>query len=120
MTSILNEPINLCSLNPITGYNRDGYCTNIDGDQGTHVICAKVTDNFLHFTKEKGNNLISPQNGFPGLKSGDKWCLCALRWEEARKAGVAPPVDLYATDKSALKFNNLRPVRILNERYLKI
>lgn len=107
MTSILNKPINLCSLNPVTGYNRDGYCTNIEGDSGTHVVCAKVTDNFLRFTKEKGNNLISPQNEFPGLKSGDKWCLCARRWEEARKAGVAPPVDLNATDKSALKFNNL-------------
>lgn len=107
MTSILNEPIKLCSLNPLTGYKRDGYCTNIEGDSGTHVVCAKVTDNFLQFTKGKGNDLITPRNGFPGLKSGDKWCLCALRWEEARKAGAAPPVDLYSTDKSALKFNNL-------------
>jgi uncharacterized protein (DUF2237 family) len=106
MTSILDKPIQICSLDPITGYNRDGYCTNIDGDSGTHVVCAKLTDNFLNFTKEKGNNLITPHNGFPGLKSGDKWCLCGLRWEEARKAGVAPPVDLYATDKSALQFNN--------------
>jgi len=107
MTSILNEPIKICSLNPRTGYNRDGYCTNIEGDYGTHVVCSQVTDEFLQFTKEKGNNLITPGNEFPGLKSGDKWCLCARRWEEARKAGVAPPVDLYATDKSALKFNSL-------------
>jgi uncharacterized protein (DUF2237 family) len=89
----------------MTGYNRDGYCTNIDGDSGTHVVCAKMTDKFLQFTKEKGNDLITPNNRFPGLKSGDKWCLCARRWEEARKAGAAPPVDVSATDKSALKFN---------------
>ena len=107
MTSILNEPIKICSLNPLTGYKRDGYCTNIEGDSGTHVVCAQVTDKFLQFTKEQGNNLITPQNGFPGLKSGDEWCLCARRWEQARKAGVAPPVNVHATDKSALKFNSL-------------
>lgn len=107
MTDILNEPIKICSLNPLSGYNRDGYCTNIEGDSGTHVVCAKVTDKFLDFTKQRGNNLITPSSRFPGLKSGDKWCLCARRWEEARTAGVAPPVDVAATDKSALKFNAL-------------
>jgi uncharacterized protein (DUF2237 family) len=107
MTSILNEPIKICSLNPVTGYNRDGYCTNTEGDYGTHVVCAKMTNKFLRFTKKKGNNLITPRDRFPGLKSGDKWCLCARRWEEARKEGVAPPVDVYATDTSALHFNNL-------------
>jgi uncharacterized protein (DUF2237 family) len=107
MTDILNEPIKICSLNPLTGYNRDGYCTNIAGDSGTHVVCAKMTDKFLQFTKKRGNNLITPSNRFPGLKSGDKWCLCARRWEEARAAGVAPPIDVSATNKSALKFNTL-------------
>ena len=106
MTSIMNKPIKLCSLNPVTGYNRDGYCTNINGDSGTHVVCSQVTDKFLQFTKKQGNDLITPNSSFPGLKSGDKWCLCALRWEQARKAGVAPPVDVYATDKSALNFNS--------------
>jgi uncharacterized protein (DUF2237 family) len=106
MTSILNEPIKICSLNPITGYKRDGYCTNIEGDSGTHVVCAQMTDKFLQFTKKQGNNLITPQSGFPGLKAGDKWCLCARRWEEARKADVAPPVDMSATDNSALNFNS--------------
>jgi uncharacterized protein (DUF2237 family) len=105
MSNIFNEPIELCSLNPITGYTRNGYCTNTEGDNGTHVVCAKVTKEFLNFTKKQGNDLISPQGDFPGLKSGNKWCLCARRWEEARKAGVAPPVDLHATDKSALTFN---------------
>ena len=107
MTNILNKPIKICSLNPVTGYNRDGYCKNMDGDYGTHVVCSQMTNNFLRFTKKKGNDLITPSNSFPGLKSGDKWCLCALRWEEARKAGIAPPVDVYASDKSALKFNSL-------------
>jgi uncharacterized protein (DUF2237 family) len=102
----MNKPIKLCSLNPVTGYKRDGYCTNINGDSGTHVVCAQVTDKFLQFTKKQGNDLITPSSSFPGLKSGDKWCLCALRWEQARKAGVAPPVDVYATNKSALNFNS--------------
>jgi uncharacterized protein (DUF2237 family) len=108
MSNILNKPIQLCSSNPITGYNRDGYCTNIEGDSGTHVVCSQVTSKFLNFTKTKGNNLITSQPGFPGLKPGDKWCLCAHRWEEARKAGLAPPVDINATDKSALQFNTLK------------
>ena len=105
MTSILDEPIKICSLNPVTGYNRSGYCKNMEGDYGTHVVCAEMTDTFLEFTKKQGNNLITPSNDFPGLKSGDKWCVCARRWEEARKEGLAPPVDLNATDKSALNFN---------------
>lgn len=107
MTSIMNKPIKRCSLNPVTGYNRDGYCTNITGDSGTHVVCSQVNNKFLQFTKKKGNDLITPNSNFPGLKSGGRWCLCALRWEQARKAGVAPPVDVYATDKSALNFNSL-------------
>lgn len=107
MTSILDKPLSICSTNPLTGYARDGYCKNREDDQGTHVICAKVTDDFLQFTKMKGNDLITPSASFPGLKEGDKWCLCALRWDEARKEGKAPPIDLEATDKSALKFNPL-------------
>jgi len=106
-TSIVDEPIKICSLNPVTGYNRDGYCTYNNGDYGTHVVCAKVTDDFLQFTKKKGNNLITPRDGFPGLKAGDKWCLCANRWKQAYEAGVAPPVDLRATHISALDFNKI-------------
>jgi|GEM_PF-183963 len=103
--NILGKTITRCSLNPITGYKRDGFCTNHTGDTGTHVVCAKVTDAFLQFTNEKGNDLITPHNTFPGLKSGDKWCLCGERWKEAYKHGVAPPVDLSATHSSALRFN---------------
>jgi len=108
MSSVLKEPLKICSTQPMTGYYRDGYCRGLPDDSGTHVVCAKMTDEFLDFTKSKGNNLSSPSSSFPGLKSGDKWCLCALRWDEAAKANKAPPVDLEATDESALKFNNLK------------
>lgn len=106
MTSILDKPLEVCSTNPLTGYYRDGYCKNYPDDSGTHVVCANLTDEFLKFTKSKGNNLSTPRNDFPGLKEGQRWCLCASRWEEARRAGKAPPIDLDATHKSALKFNN--------------
>lgn len=108
MSSLTGSPLTVCSTNPITGYYRDGYCRNYPDDSGTHVVCAKLTDDFLKFTKSRGNNLIAPRNGFPGLKAGQRWCLCASRWEEARQAGKAPPVILSATHKSALKFNNAR------------
>jgi len=107
MTSILNKELQVCSKEPLTGYMRDGYCKNRPDDSGTHVVCAKMTDEFLQFTKSKGNDLITPSSNFPGLKEGDKWCLCALRWDEANRENKAPPVDLDATDKSALKFNTL-------------
>ncbi len=108
MTSLQGKPLEVCSLNPLTGYYRDGYCKNFPDDTGTHVVCATMTDEFLNYTKSKGNNLITPSAGFPGLKQGDKWCVCAARWEEARKANKAPPVDLSATDSSALRFNTLQ------------
>lgn len=107
MTSLTKEPLKICSTQPMTGYYRDGYCKNLPDDSGTHVVCAKMTNEFLEFTKSKGNDLITPSSTFPGLKEGDKWCLCALRWDEANKANKAPPVNLEATDESALKFNNL-------------
>lgn len=110
MTSILNTPLQTCSTDPVTGYYRDGFCKNRPDDSGTHVVCAKVTKEFLNFTKSKGNNLTTPSKdkSFSGLKDGDRWCLCALRWEEARKANKAPPVVLESTDKTALNFNRLQ------------
>jgi uncharacterized protein (DUF2237 family) len=75
-----------------TGYYRDGYCSTGPTDTGTHVVCARVDNNFLEFTKSKGNDLITPQGSFPGLVAGDNWCLCALRWKEAYKAGKAPKI----------------------------
>ena len=110
--NINNQSLQVCSLNPLTGYGRDGYCKLLDGDHGTHTVCAKVTNEFLNYSKSKGNDLITPSKmyNFPGLKNGDKWCLCALRWKEAFEAGVAPPVDLKASHKKSLDYisrNNL-------------
>ena len=92
------------STNKTTGFFRDGSCRTGPTDSGTHVVCAIMTDEFLQFTKSKGNDLITPQLGFPGLKAGDKWCLCALRWQEAFEAGKAPPVILESTHESALTY----------------
>lgn len=107
--SLVGEFLEKCSTNPMTGYYRDGYCKNFPDDTGSHVVCAKITNTFLEYTKSKGNDLITPnpQSGFPGLKEGQHWCVCANRWEEARQADKAPPVFLKGTDKSAVQFNSL-------------
>jgi uncharacterized protein (DUF2237 family) len=88
----------------ITGFNRDGMCSSNATDTGTHIICAIVDDNFLEFTKTKGNDLITPSGTFPGLVAGDKWCLCILRWIEAHKAGKAPKIIPESTNELALKY----------------
>ena len=95
-----------CSKQPLTGWFRDGYCRTNDRDQGRHVVCAVMTEEFLALTKSKGNDLSTPkpQFRFPGLKPGDRWCLCALRWREALKFGEAPPVELSATHQKALQY----------------
>lgn len=104
--NVLGSPLQQCSKKPLTGFYRDGYCRTGEGDTGTHVIAATVTQKFLDFTKLHGNDLITPhpEYNFPGLKPGDCWCLCALRWKEAYTAGVAPPVNLEATHEKALEF----------------
>lgn len=79
----VNDKLQICSTNPMTGYIRDGTCKLIDGDQGTHTICAEVTQAFLEFSKKRKNDLITPRGEFPGLKEGNRWCLCANRWKEA-------------------------------------
>ena len=104
--NINNEPLQVCGKNPMTGFFRKGYCTTDESDVGTHTVCAKVTNDFLEYTKAQGNDLITPRGTFPGLKDGDNWCLCALRWKEAKKAGRAPPVILNATHEKTLKFIN--------------
>ena len=81
--------------------SRDGYCRTDDNDHGVHVVCATMTDNFLAFTKNRGNDLSSRRGGFPGLSPGDRWCLCAVRWKEAYDAGAAPLVVLKATHNKA-------------------
>ena len=97
--NVLGQPLQACSYDPLTGYFRDGCCRTDEQDRGLHVVCALVTREFLDFSLERGNDLITPrpQWRFRGLKPGDRWCLCALRWKEAFEAGVAPKVVLQAT-----------------------
>ncbi len=94
-----------CSYAPLTGFFRDGCCRTGADDLGTHVVCARVTAAFLQFSLERGNDLMTarPEYRFAGLKPGDRWCLCALRWVEALEAGVAPPVVLEATHERVLE-----------------
>ncbi|MCX7815499.1 MAG: DUF2237 domain-containing protein [Tepidimonas ignava] len=107
--NVLGGPLRACSYDPLTGYFRDGCCHTGPHDAGRHVICAKVTAEFLAFSRERGNDLITPRPEwrFAGLKPGDRWCLCALRWKEALQAGVAPPVILEATHEAALQVVSL-------------
>lgn len=102
--NVLDEPLQLCCEQPRTGFYRDGFCHTGDADVGTHVVCAHVTTEFLLFSRSRGNDLMTPRSYFPGLNEGDCWCLCAGRWAEALAAGAAPPVNIAATHKKALKF----------------
>ena len=104
--NVLGTDLQLCCTDPVTGFFRDGYCHTNNMDQGTHVVCAIMTEEFLKFTKSQGNDLSTPRSEyqFPGLKPGDQWCLCALRWKEAHDAGVAPPVKPEATHEKMLEF----------------
>ena len=107
--NVFGEELKVCCTSPMTGYFRDGNCRTISEDTGTHTVCAIMTDEFLDFSLSKGNNLITPilYYNFPGLKAGDKWCLCASRWVEAEKAGKAPLVILEATHEKTLDFTSL-------------
>ncbi len=107
--NVLGGPLAACSDDPLTGFYRDGCCRTGPHDAGRHVVCARMTDAFLEYTRAQGNDLSSPapDYGFPGLKSGDRWCVCALRWKEAADAGVGPPVVLAATDERALQYVSL-------------
>ena len=111
--NVLGTDLQIAGTNPLTGYYRDGFCSTGESDRGVHVIAATLTDEFLQFTKSQGNDLTtpSPQYNFPGLKAGDNWCLCALRWKEAFDAGVAPPVILEATHEKALKFATIEELK---------
>jgi uncharacterized protein (DUF2237 family) len=101
--NVLGEPLLPCSFDPLTGWRRDGCCHTDRFDGGSHVVCAKMTAGFLNFQFERGNDLITPRPEwrFAGLKPGDRWCVCALRWREAYLAGIAPPVVLAATHERA-------------------
>jgi uncharacterized protein (DUF2237 family) len=102
--NVLGQPLVPCGLDPLTGFYRDGCCNTGYDDPGMHVVCVRVTREFLAFSKKSGNDLSTPlpAAGFPGLKPGDQWCLCAGRWKEALDAGMAPPVVLAATHEETL------------------
>ncbi len=102
--NVLGEPLESCSLKPVTGFFRNGCCDTSREDVGSHTVCAVMTADFLAFSKAQGNDLSTPmpEYGFPGLKPGDRWCLCAPRWQEAFAAGQAPRVALRATHEGAL------------------
>jgi uncharacterized protein len=107
--NVLGQPLLACSFDPLTGYLRDGCCNTHANDQGTHLICARVTQAFLDYSLTQGNDLTTPrpEYRFAGLQPGDRWCLCALRWLQALQAGVAPPVHLAATHASVLSLVTL-------------
>jgi uncharacterized protein len=112
--NVLGTPLVPCSYDPLTGYYRDGCCNTDAHDHGTHVVCARVTQEFLVFSLGRGNDLMTPrpEYRFAGLEAGDRWCLCAARWHEALEAGVAPPVILECTHEKALEFATIEQLRM--------
>ena len=111
--NVLEEPLEPCGTDPVTGFFRDGCCNTSAQDRGSHTVCAVLTEEFLEFSRARGNDLVTPRPefGFPGLAAGDRWCLCASRWAEAEQHGVAPPVDLRATHRRALERVSLETLR---------
>ncbi len=115
--NVLGTKLQSCCLDPVTGFFRDGFCQTNAQDYGTHVVCARMTREFLDYTLAQGNDLCTarPEYRFPGLKPGDKWCLCAVRWKEAIQAGVAPPVILESTHEKALEYVTLEQLKAHEE-----
>ena len=111
--NVLGEPLQPCSIDPMTGFFRNGCCSTGPEDAGRHVVCAEMTDVFLAFSKTRGNDLSTPrpEYDFPGLKAGDRWCLVAMRWQEALEAGMAPRVALLATHQAALRYVKLEDLK---------
>ena len=111
--NVLGTELETCSLDPLTGFYRDGCCNTGAEDLGLHTVCVEVTTEFLAFSKQRGNDLSTPNQayGFPGLQSGDRWCLCVLRWKEAFEADMAPRVVLNATHMSVLEFVDLEDLQ---------
>ncbi len=107
--NVLGTALQTCSVNPMTGYQRNGCCDALMGDSGNHTVCAEMTDEFLAYSVSVGNDLSTPNPtyGFPGLKAGDRWCVCAARWLEASEAGYAPPVVLESTHEKCLEIISL-------------
>ena len=111
--NVFGDPLADCSHSPKTGWFRSGCCETDASDNGSHTVCAVMTADFLEFSRSRGNDLSTPRPafGFPGLKSGDRWCLCAARWQEAFEAGCAPKVSLKATHRRALQVVTLADLK---------
>jgi uncharacterized protein len=111
--NVFDEPLSPCSEDPMTGFFRDGCCNTGDGDAGSHTVCVELSQEFLEYTRFRGNDLSTPRPefGFPGLKSGNSWCLCASRWLEAFEAGMAPKVHLRRTHKRALEIVSMEKLK---------
>jgi len=117
--NVLGTELKSCSTDPMTGFYRDGCCNTGPDDHGRHTVCIVATDEFLTFSRSAGNDLSTPmpQYGFPGVKEGDKWCLCVTRWQEAFEAGMAPQVDLEATHENALEVVRLDDLKEYAAKY---
>jgi uncharacterized protein (DUF2237 family) len=111
--NVLGEPLETCSVSPMTGFTRSGDCETGPEDLGSHTVCARVTRDFLEYSRRRGNDLMTPVPAFdfPGLKPGDRWCLCAARWQEAFEAGCAPGVALRSTHERALEVCKLADLK---------
>ncbi len=111
--NVFGDPLLACSLDPVTGFFRDGCCNTNEQDAGSHTVCVEVTEEFLEFSRSRGNDLSTPveEFGFPGLNPGDRWCLCAARWLEAQKQDMAPRVYLQRTHIKALEIVPLALLR---------
>ena len=107
--NIYDEPLHECCSDPLTGFFRDGFCNTNEYDQGLHIVCCLIDDKFLQFSFDQGNDLVTPRPelNFPGLKKGDSWCVCALRWKEAYENGCAPKIYLRRTNKKVLQLVDL-------------
>jgi uncharacterized protein len=113
--NVLGGPLQACCHDPLTGFYRDAHCHVGPDDHGVHAVCCVVNETFLTYSRAQGNDLSTPQPGFPGLRPGNKWCLCAARWLEAWQDGMAPPVVLEATSEAALA---IVPLNVLQENAL--
>ena len=111
--NVFGEPLQACCIEPTTGFSRDGFCHSHSNDPGQHIVCARMTREFLEYSLLQGNDLITPKPefGFPGLREGDRWCLCAMRWKQAFDAGIAPPVFLKSTHEQALHIATLQELK---------
>lgn len=111
--NVFGEPLQSCCFEPATGVFRDGFCNTDINDPGLHIVCARMTKEFLEYSLLQGNDLITPKpdSNFPGLQEGDRWCLCAMRWKQAFEAGLAPPVYLKSTHEQTLQVTTLQNLK---------